>query len=67
MVTIKTKLEVWQFIYLFIYLFIWAAPMAFGSSQARGQTGAGAASLHHSQNNAGSEPYLWPISQIGLR
>ena len=33
-----------------------ATPMAYGSSQARGQVGAVAAGLHHSHSNARSEP-----------
>ena len=43
----------------FIYYFFWlfrAIPTAYGSFQARGQTGAAATSLCHS--NAGSEPHL---------
>ena len=32
--------------------------VAYGSSQARGQIGAAAASLHHSHSNSGSEPCL---------
>ena len=35
---------------------------AFGSSQARGQIGAVAAGLCHS--NTGSEPCLWPTPQL---
>ena len=50
------------------WYFFWAgaAPAAHGSSQAMGQTGAAAASLHHSHshNNEGSEPYLWPIPEL---
>ena len=38
----------------FIFCFFRAAPMAYGSSQARGRIGAVAAGLHHSHNNAGS-------------
>ena len=46
------------FIYLFIYFWLSrAAPMAYGSSQARGQIGATAANLHHSHSNAGSVNY----------
>ena len=40
----------------------WAACAVYGSSQARGQIGATAASLHH--NNTGSEPCLPPIPQL---
>ena len=35
-----------------------AAPAANGHSQARGQTGAAAAGLHHSCSYTGSEPHL---------
>ena len=38
--------------------------MANGSSQARGQIGAAAASLHRSHRNAGSEPSLKPTPQL---
>ena len=41
----------------FFFLFK-AAPVASGSSQARGRIGAAAASLHHSHSNAGSEWHL---------
>ena len=40
------------------------APAAYGVSQARGQIGALAASLHHSHSNAGSEWCLQPIPQL---
>ena len=54
------------FIYLFIGLFavFWAAPAAYGGSQARGQIGAVAASLRQSHSNAGSEPHLQPTPQL---
>ena len=38
--------------------------MAYGDAQARGLIGAAAASLHHSHNNAGSEPCLCPTPQL---
>ena len=41
----------------FFFLFR-TTPMAYGSSHARCQIGAVAASLHHSHSNAGSEPRL---------
>ena len=47
----------------FILLFR-ATLAAYGSSQARGQTGAAAAGLHHSNSNMGSKPSLWPIPQL---
>ena len=40
---------------LLLLLLFRAAPMAYGGSQARGQIGAVAAGLHHSDSNAGSE------------
>ena len=45
------------FVYSVIYLLFaisWAAPAAYGDSQARGLIGAVAAGLHHSHSNAGS-------------
>ena len=41
-----------------------ATPAAYGSSQARGQTGAAAAGLHHSHSNVGSEARLRPTPQL---
>ena len=41
-----------------------AAPVAYGSSWARGQIGAAAASLHHSHSNTRSEPCLQPTPQF---
>ena len=42
----------------------WAAPAAYGGSQARGQIGAVAASLRQSHSNAGSEPRLQRTPQL---
>ena len=42
----------------------WAAPAAYGGSQARGPIGAVAASLRQSHSNAGSEPRLRPTPQL---
>ena len=44
--------------------FLRAAPPAYGSSQARGQMGAAAASLKHSHSNARSELHLQPTPQL---
>jgi len=54
------------FIYLFFGLFAisWAAPAAYGGSQARGPIGAVADSLRQSHGNAGSEPRLRPTPQL---
>ena len=53
-------------ILLFFCLFAisWAAPAAYGGSQARGRIGAIAASLHQSHSNAGSEPHVQPTPQL---
>ena len=44
-----------EFLLLLLLLLFRAAPVAFGGSQARGQIGATAACLHHSNSNAGSQ------------
>ena len=49
----------------FVFVFkCWAAPAAYGGSQARGQIGAAAANLHHSHSNVESEPHLQPTPQL---
>ena len=50
--------------YLLFFCFYRAAPMAYASSQVRGQIGAIAASLHHSHSNSGSELCLRPTPQL---
>ena len=50
--------------FFFLISFFRTAPMAYGSSQARGRIGAAAASLHHSHSDTGSKPHLWPTSQL---
>ena len=52
-----------DFVLFFFFLFR-AAPVACGSSQARGQIGAVGASLRHSHSNVGSEPRLQPTPQL---
>ena len=47
------------FDYTFFFFFR-ATPVAYGSSQARGQIVAAAAGLHFSHRNMGSEPHLQP-------
>ena len=60
----------WRNVYLnlcpfcFIFLPFRAVPAAYGGSQARGWIGAAAASLHHSNSNARSEPSLQAIPQL---
>ena len=41
-----------------------ATPAAYGSSQARAQIRAAAASLHHSQSNTRSKPHLQSTSNL---
>ena len=47
----------WQ-IYSFFLVFFRAAPLAYGSSQARGGIGAVAAGLCHNHSNSGSDLHL---------
>ena len=42
----------------------WAAPAAYGGSQARGRIGAVATGLRQSHSNVGSEPRLQPTPQL---
>ena len=42
----------------------WAAPSAYGGSQARGRNGAIATGLCQSHSNVGSEPRLQPTPQL---
>ena len=51
------------FVYLFVLPFR-AAPLAYGSSQARGRIRALAAGLPRSHSNAGSEPHPQPTLQL---
>ena len=50
--------------YFLFFFFFRAASVVYGSSQARGQIGTAAASLHHSHSNRGSELHLQPTSQL---
>ena len=52
------------FVVVVVVAISWAAPAAYGGSQARGRIGAAAASLHQSHSNAGSEPRLQPTPQL---
>ena len=49
---------------LFFFGLFRGTPMAYGSSQARDQSGAIAAALHHSHSSAGSEPQPRPTPQL---
>ena len=48
----------------FFLLFLWAAPVAYGGSQARGRIGAAAAGPRQSHSNTRSEPRLQPTPQL---
>ena len=52
------------FFFFSLFAISWAAPVAYGSSQARGLIGAVATGLHQSHSNAGSEPRLQPTPQL---
>ena len=52
------------FFFVCVFAISWAAPAAYGGSQARGQIGAVATGLRQSHSNAGSEPHLQPTPQL---
>ena len=52
------------FVVVVVVAISWAAPAAYGGSQARGRIGAVATSLRQSHSNAGSEPRLRPTPQL---
>ena len=51
-------------LFFFFSAISWAAPVAYGGSQARGLIGAVAAGLRQSHSNVGSEPRLRPTPQL---
>ena len=51
---------------LSLFFLFRAAHVAYGSVQARGQNQSCSSGLHHSLNNAGSEPYLQPTLQLTI-
>ena len=64
----KTPQNLFSYLFLFVFLpFSWAAPTAYGGSQARGLIGAAATGLRQSHSNAGSEPRLQPTPQLADR
>ena len=50
--------------FLFLFLLFRAVPMAYGSSHLGAESQLQAASLCHSHNNVGFEPYLQPTPQL---
>ena len=60
-------LKFFYFFGLFVFVVVaisWAAPAAYGGSQARGLIGAVATGLRQSHSNSGSEPRLQPTPQL---
>ena len=51
-------------LFFFFFDISWAAPVAYGGSQARGRIGAVTTGLHQSHSNKGSEPRLQPTPQL---
>ena len=60
---IPKPIKYYLFIYLFIFCFL-GPHAAYGGSQARGQIGSVAASLHHSHSNVGSKLHLQTTPQL---
>ena len=61
------EMGIFFFLVFFVVVVVaisWAAPTAYGGSQARGRIGAVATSLRQSHSNAGSEPRLQPTPQL---
>ena len=52
------------FFFFCLFAISWAAPAAYGGSQARGPIEAVAIGLCQSHSNAGSEPHLRPTPQL---
>ena len=52
------------FVFVVVVAISWAAPAAYGGSQARGLIGAEAAGLHQGHSNAGSKPRLLPTPEL---
>ena len=69
---VMVRMQLLLFFFFFVFcLFVvvvvaisWAAPAAYGGSQARGRIGAIATGLRQSHSNAGSEPRLQPTPQL---
>ena len=58
------QIYIYTYIFLFFGVFFMATLMTYGSSQARGQIGAIAVSLHHRHSNARSKLCLPSIPQL---
>ena len=61
----KETISFFLFCFVFcLFAISWAAPVAYGGSQARGRIGAVATGLHQCHSNAGSKPRLRPTPQL---
>ena len=60
----KTSLSGFFVVVVVVAAISWAAPAAYGGSQAMGGIGAIAAGLWHSHSKAGSELHLQPTPQL---
>ena len=62
---VEINLQGVNFFFFCLFAISWAAPSAYGGSQARGPIGAVVTGLHQSHSNAGSsEPRLQPTPQL---
>ena len=63
----RQKIKKWVLAFVVVAVVVaisWAAPAAYGGSQARGRIGAVATGLRQSHSNVGSEPCLQPTPQL---
>ena len=60
----RTNCDLYLIFFFLSFCHSWAAPAAYGGSQARGQIRAVATGLHQSHSKAGSKPHLQPTSQF---
>ena len=60
----KSSNSIFFFFFFCLFAISWAAPAAYGGSQARGRIGALATGLRQSHSNVGSEQHLQPTPQL---
>ena len=64
LITARLLNTIQLFVLFCLFAISWAAPSAYGSSQARGPIRAVATSLRHSHSNVGSELHLQPTPRL---
>ena len=69
LISLMTLFNIYIYIFVFLSFVVvvaisWAAPVAYGGSQARGRIGAVATGLRQSHRHAGSKPPLQPTPQL---